>query len=92
MTTSFHFKTLEQKINDVNKHCELLFEIFDSYQGKETMDLYRYLRPYMFDVVCGKATNYKLKNYEFIYYQTALEKKNQNMFCLFILRAVWLRH
>nr|DAB41814.1 TPA_inf: cytochrome P450 CYP405A16 [Melitaea cinxia] len=53
MTTSFHFKTLEQKINDVNKHCELLFEIFDSYQGKETMDLYRYLRPYMFDVVCA---------------------------------------
>nr|DAB41767.1 TPA_inf: cytochrome P450 CYP405A15 [Melitaea cinxia] len=53
MSTSFHFNTLEGKIEVVNKHCDPLFEIFDSYQGKRTVDLYRYLRPYMYDILCA---------------------------------------
>ncbi|XP_050342226.1 cytochrome P450 4c3-like [Nymphalis io] len=61
MASSFHFNTLEGKVDDVNKYCDRLFEIFDTYDGKGHVELYRYVRPFMYDILCtslmGVETN-----------------------------------
>ncbi|XP_032512109.2 cytochrome P450 4d2-like [Danaus plexippus] len=53
MTPSFHFKTLEKRVEDVNKHCDRLFKILDTFNDKSTINLYTYLRPYMLDILCS---------------------------------------
>nr|AXB26406.1 CYP405A12 [Nymphalis c-album] len=61
MAPSFNFNTLEGRVDDVNKYCDRLFEIFDTYDGKGHVELYRYLRPFMYDILCmslmGVETN-----------------------------------
>nr|DAB41771.1 TPA_inf: cytochrome P450 CYP405A13 [Papilio machaon] len=53
MNPSFQYKTLEKRVSDVNNYCENLFNIFDKYSGRASVDVYRYLRPYMFDLLCN---------------------------------------
>nr|XP_032512374.1 cytochrome P450 4d2-like [Danaus plexippus plexippus]DAB41764.1 TPA_inf: cytochrome P450 CYP405A7 [Danaus plexippus] len=53
MTPSFHFKTLEKRVMDINNHCDNLFNILDVFQGRSSVNLYTYLRPYMFDILCS---------------------------------------
>ncbi|CAH4033374.1 unnamed protein product [Pieris brassicae] len=50
MTPSFHFKTLEKRIEAVNKHCDRLFELWDN---QNRVDAYKYLKPFMLDIVCS---------------------------------------
>ncbi|XP_068628211.1 cytochrome P450 4d2-like [Battus philenor] len=52
MNPSFQYKTLEKRVADVNNYCENLFNILDSHAGMKSVELYRYLRPYMFDLLC----------------------------------------
>nr|DAB41770.1 TPA_inf: cytochrome P450 CYP405A13 [Papilio glaucus] len=53
MHPSFQYNTLEKRVSDVNNYCENLFNNFDKYSGKASVDVYRYLRPYMFDLLCN---------------------------------------
>ncbi|XP_046978597.1 cytochrome P450 4c3-like [Vanessa cardui] len=61
MAPCFNFNTLEAKIDDVNKYCDRLFEVFDTYDENSHVELYRYLRPFMYDILCtslmGVETN-----------------------------------
>ncbi|CAK1551852.1 unnamed protein product [Leptosia nina] len=52
MAPSFQFKTLEKRVEHVNKYCDRLFELFDD-QDNNVVDMYRYLRPFMFDILCN---------------------------------------
>lgn len=59
MAPSFHFKTLEKRVEHVNKYCDRLFKLLDN-QDNAVVDMYRYLRPYMFDIMCSKYILYSL--------------------------------
>nr|DAB41769.1 TPA_inf: cytochrome P450 CYP405A17 [Phoebis sennae] len=63
MAPSFHFKTLEKRVEHVNKYCDRLFELLDD-QTDGVVDMYRYLRPYMFDILCSSVmgVDYNLLN------------------------------
>ncbi|XP_047523086.1 probable cytochrome P450 4d20 isoform X2 [Pieris napi] len=50
VTPSFHFKTLEKKIDTVNKHCDRLFELLDE---QNRIDAYKYIKPFLLDTVCS---------------------------------------
>ncbi|XP_050672682.1 cytochrome P450 4d2-like [Leptidea sinapis] len=52
MAPSFSYKTLEKRIEHVNKYCGRLFEILDNHRDDDDIDMYKYLRPYMFDILC----------------------------------------
>ncbi|XP_047523115.1 probable cytochrome P450 4d20 [Pieris napi] len=52
MAPSFHFKTQEKRVEHVNKYCDSLFKVLDDHDGT-VVDMYRYLRPYMFDILCN---------------------------------------
>nr|DAB41819.1 TPA_inf: cytochrome P450 CYP405A23 [Calephelis virginiensis] len=52
MTPSFHFNTLEKRVDDVNSYCTQLFKHLDQFEGDKPVDIYKYLRPYMFDILC----------------------------------------
>ncbi|XP_038213694.1 cytochrome P450 4d2-like [Zerene cesonia] len=65
MAPSFHFKTLEKRVEHVNKHCDRLFELLDDQTARGgDVDMYRYLRPYMFDILCSSVmgVDYNLLN------------------------------
>ncbi|XP_050672671.1 probable cytochrome P450 4d20 isoform X2 [Leptidea sinapis] len=51
MSPSFSYKTLEKRLDFVNNYSEHLFKLFDKEQ--EHVDMYKYLAPYMFDVICN---------------------------------------
>ncbi|XP_041973209.1 cytochrome P450 4d2-like [Aricia agestis] len=51
MTPSFHFNTLEKRVDDVNTHCVDLFRHLDEFVGKDDVEIYKYLKPYMFDIL-----------------------------------------
>nr|DAB41806.1 TPA_inf: cytochrome P450 CYP405A1 [Epiphyas postvittana] len=53
MTPSFHFKTLEARVETVNSRMGALNQVLDQYVDKAPVDLYRYLRPFMFDILCN---------------------------------------
>ncbi|CAH2265744.1 probable cytochrome P450 4d20 [Pararge aegeria] len=53
MAPSFNFKNTEKWLEDVNKSCDRLFNILDTYDSEGPEDVYRYLRPYFFDLLCG---------------------------------------
>nr|DAB41768.1 TPA_inf: cytochrome P450 CYP405A14 [Calycopis cecrops] len=58
MTPSFHFNTLEKRVDDVNKYCVQLFNQLDNFEGRE-VEIYKYLRPYMFDILCDSLMGVK---------------------------------
>lgn len=60
MNPSFQYKTLEKRVTDVNDYCERLFTILDKYSGRTSVDVYRYLRPYMFDLLCSKLIDLRI--------------------------------
>ncbi|XP_047989788.1 cytochrome P450 4d2-like isoform X2 [Leguminivora glycinivorella] len=53
MTPSFHFKTLEARVDAVNSRTDALNQVLDQYVDKAPVDIYRYLRPFMFDILCN---------------------------------------
>ncbi|CAF4936279.1 unnamed protein product [Pieris macdunnoughi] len=50
VSPSFHFKTIEKKIDTVNKHCDRLFELLDE---QNRIDVYKYIKPFLLDTVCS---------------------------------------
>ncbi|CAG5055912.1 unnamed protein product [Parnassius apollo] len=60
MSPSFSYKTLANRIDVVNIYCERLFDIFDDYVDKGSVDMYRYLRPFMFDILCNSLMGVNL--------------------------------
>ncbi|CAH2062828.1 unnamed protein product, partial [Iphiclides podalirius] len=53
MTPSFQYRTLEKRVQNSNAYCKHLFSILDEKLEVGDIDLYRYLRPYMFDLLCN---------------------------------------
>ncbi|XP_072942107.1 probable cytochrome P450 4e1 [Epargyreus clarus] len=53
MAPSFQFNTLERRVADVNMFCDRLFNVLDNSVNKGPIDMYRYLRPFMFDLLCN---------------------------------------
>lgn len=47
------YKTLEMRVENVNAYCDHLFEILDMKAEVGDVDFYRYLRPYMFFLLCS---------------------------------------
>ncbi|CAK1578438.1 unnamed protein product [Parnassius mnemosyne] len=60
LSPGFLYKTLEKRIDIVNVYCERLFNIFDDYVDKGSIDMYRYLRPFMFDILCNSLMGVNL--------------------------------
>ncbi|XP_022119970.2 probable cytochrome P450 4s3 [Pieris rapae] len=58
LTPSFHFKTLEKKIDTVNQHCDRLFELLDE---QDKIDAYKYLKAFMLDTVCSSLMGVDMK-------------------------------
>nr|ACZ97406.2 cytochrome P450 CYP405A2 [Zygaena filipendulae] len=73
IVSSFSFKTLDQRQETINKYCDQLAQIFDRYKDKKDVDLYRYLKPFMLDLMCdsfmGVERNF-LQNVEHRYFKT----------------------
>nr|DAB41817.1 TPA_inf: cytochrome P450 CYP405A9 [Depressaria pastinacella] len=53
MMPSFHFKTQGQRLDVVNRYCKRLVDILGDHGDKGPVDMYRYLRPFMFDILCN---------------------------------------
>nr|AXB26408.1 CYP405A22 [Yponomeuta padella] len=53
MSPSFHFKTLDQKLTAVNSLGEKLLNSLSCYENKGPVDLYIYVRPFMYDLFCS---------------------------------------
>ncbi|CAG5055918.1 unnamed protein product [Parnassius apollo] len=60
LSPSFLYKTLENRIDVINVNTERLFNIFDDYVDKGSIDMYRYLRPFMFDILCDSLMGVNL--------------------------------
>ncbi|CAK1551851.1 unnamed protein product [Leptosia nina] len=56
---SFHFKTLDKNLETFNTNCDHLFKLLDE-QNNQVVDIYRYMKPYMFNVVCNSLMGVEL--------------------------------
>nr|ACZ97409.2 cytochrome P450 CYP405A3 [Zygaena filipendulae] len=73
MVSSFHYRSLEQKLEALNTNCDRLLNILEERRGRGLVDMYRYLKPYMMDIVCdtfmGVDLNF-LENPDHPYFDT----------------------
>ncbi|CAH0721659.1 unnamed protein product, partial [Brenthis ino] len=81
ITPCFHFKSLHRTPEDVSDNINQLFDILDTYIDKGPVDMYKYFRPYMLDILSNSLFGIEsefLKNPEHSYLKASGKRNELN--------------